>query len=57
MRYIWEFVKKIGRFFDRLMPGVVVDFMKGYPGLTVAVGIGVALLWGTLQRGLMLIGL
>lgn len=54
---IWEYIKAAGRFFDRLLPSIIVDFMKAYPGLTIAIGIAGALLWGTIQRGLMLIGM
>lgn len=52
-----DFLKSVGAFFDRLLPSILVDFMKAYPGLTVVASVVGTLSWGTLQRGLMLIGM
>jgi hypothetical protein len=38
---MWIGLQTFGRFFDRLIPSVVTDFMRNYPGLTVvAVAVG-----------------
>lgn len=54
---IMNVIRKIDAFMLRFIPPMVADGIKNFPGLVVVGAIAVALLWGTIQRGLLSVGM
>lgn len=54
---IMNILRKIDAFMLRFVPPVVTDGIKNFPGFVIVAAVAMALLWGTLQRGLQSVGM